>query len=182
MLNKTPMERRINKKIETHFVDFKSQIIERLKVCNGDDIESDSDVYKLVEFIYNFPKIEINTEDIKKRKRVKNIVPFCDKCQALRANGMQCSRRKKDGNPFCGTHIKGTPHGHIKNKPPVNPYTKRTVWIQEINGICYYIDGETNVYESSDIVNNKSDPRIIAKYQQNAFGEYSIPSFKSTNP
>jgi|TARA_B110000008_G_C16966850_1_gene562387 hypothetical protein len=176
------MERRINKKIETHFVDFKSQIIERLKVCNGDDIESDSDVYKLVEFIYNFPKIEINTEDIKKRKRVKNIVPFCDKCQALRANGMQCSRRKKDGNPFCGTHIKGTPHGHIKNKPPVNPYTKRTVWIQEINGICYYIDGETNVYESSDIVNNKSDPRIIAKYQQNAFGEYSIPSFKSTNP
>tara|TARA_B110000483_G_scaffold13143_1_gene14971 strand:- start:2173 stop:2703 length:531 start_codon:yes stop_codon:yes gene_type:complete len=175
------MERRINKKIETHFVDFKSQIIERLKVCNGDDIESDSDVYKLVEFIYNFPKIEINTEDIKKRKRVKNIVPFCDKCQALRANGMQCSRRKKDGNPFCGTHIKGTPHGHIKNKPPVNPYTKRTVWIQEINGICYYIDGETNVYESSDIVNNKSDPRIIAKYQQNAFGEYSIPSFKSTN-
>jgi|TARA_B110000858_G_scaffold57556_1_gene67031 hypothetical protein len=176
------MERRINKKIETHFVDFKSQIIERLKVCNGDDIESDSDVYKLVEFIYNFPKIEINTEDIKKRKRVKNIVPFCDKCQALRANGMQCSRRKKDGNPFCGTHIKGTPHGHIKNKPPVNPYTKRTVWIQEINGICYYIDGETNVYESSDIVNNKSDPRIIAKYQQNAFGEYSIPSFKSANP
>ena len=171
------MERRINKKIETHFVDFKSQIIDRLKQCH-EDIESNSDIYKLVEFIYNFPKIDINTEDIKKRKRVKNIVPFCDKCQALRANGMQCSRRKKNGHVFCGTHIKGTPHGSIENKPETNPYTKRSVWIEEINGISYYIDNTENVYESSDIVNNISDPRIIAKYKKNAFGEYSIPSFQ----
>ena len=172
------MERRINKKIETHFVDFKSQIIERLKKCHG-DIESDSDVYKLVEFIYNFPKIDIVADDIKKRKRVKNIVPFCDKCLALRANGEQCSRRKKDGHSFCGTHIKGTPHGHVENKPEANPYTKRTVWIEEINGICYYIDNNNNVYESSEIVNNVMNPRIIAKYAQDAFGTYSIPSFKA---
>ena len=172
------MERRINKKIETHFVDFKSQIIDRLKVCFG-DIESDSDAYKLVEFIYNFPKIDITAEDIKKRKRVKNIVPFCDKCLALRANGEQCSRRKKTGYSFCGTHIKGTPHGHVENKPEANPYTKRTVWIEEINGISYYIDKNNNVYQSSDIVNNVVNPRVLAKYEQNAFGEYSIPSFKS---
>ena len=56
------MERRINKKIESHFVDFKSQIIDRLKQCH-DDIESNSDIYKLVEFIYNFPKIDINAEE-----------------------------------------------------------------------------------------------------------------------
>ena len=172
------MERRINKKIETHFVDFKSQIIDRLKICFG-DIESDSDAYKLVEFIYNFPKIDITAEDIKKRKRVKNIVPFCDKCLALRANGEQCSRRKKTGYSFCGTHIKGTPHGHVENKPEANPYTKRTVWIEEINGISYYIDKNNNVYQSSDIVNNVVNPRVLAKYEQNAFGEYSIPSFKS---
>ena len=99
------MERRINKKIETHFVDFKSQIIDRLKICFG-DIESDSDAYKLVEFIYNFPKIDITAEDIKKRKRVKNIVPFCDKCLALRANGEQCSRRKKQGIHFAAHILK----------------------------------------------------------------------------
>jgi hypothetical protein len=172
------MERRINKKIEAHFVSFKDQIIERLRELHGNDIKSTSDAYKLVEFIYNFPKTEITTDDIKKRKRVKNIVPFCDKCQALRANGQQCSRRKKDGFDFCGTHNKGTPHGHIENKPEQNPYTKRVVWIQEINGICYYIDDNTNVYDSGDIVNNITDPRIIAKYQKNAFGEYSIPAFK----
>ena len=172
------MERRINKKIETHFVDLKSQIIDRLKVCYG-NIECDSDAYKLVEFIYNFPKIVITPDDIKKRKRVKNIVPFCDKCLALRANGEQCSRRKKSGYSFCGTHIKGTPHGHVENKPEANPYTKRTVWIEEINGISYYIDKNNNVYDSSDIVNNVVNPRVLAKYEQNAFGEYSIPSFKS---
>jgi hypothetical protein len=171
------MERRINKKIEEHFINFKNEIIERLKHQHG-DIQSDSDVYKLVEFIYNYPKISVDQDDIKKRKRVKNIVPFCDKCMALRATGEQCSRRKKDGYSFCGTHIKGTPHGHVENKPQANPYTKRTVWIEEINGISYYIDGNNNVYDSSDIVNNVTGPRIIAKYEKNAFGVYSIPSFK----
>ena len=31
----------------------------------------------------------------------------------------------------------------------------------------------------TDIVNNVVNPRVLAKYEQNAFGEYSIPSFKS---
>jgi hypothetical protein len=171
------MERRINKKIEEHFINFKNEIIERLKHQHG-DIQSDSDVYKLVEFIYNYPKISVDQDDIKKRKRVKNVVPFCDKCMALRATGEQCSRRKKDGYSFCGTHIKGAPHGHVENKPQANPYTKRTVWIEEINGISYYIDNINNVYDSSDIVNNVTGPRIIAKYEKNVFGVYSIPSFK----
>lgn len=171
------MERRINKKIEEHFINFKNGIIEMLKQQHG-DIQSDSDVYKLVEFIYNYPKISVDQDDIKKRKRVKNVVPFCDKCMALRATGEQCSRRKKDGYSFCGTHTKGTPHGHVENKPPANPYTKRTAWIEEINGISYYIDNNNNVYDSSDIVNNVTGPRIIAKYEKNAFGVYSIPSFK----
>ena len=48
-----------------------------------------------------------------KRKRVKNSVPFHERCKAKRANEAQCTRRRRDGSKFCGTHIKGTPHGEI---------------------------------------------------------------------
>ena len=56
---------------------------------------------------------ENNKEDFIKRKRIKNIVPNYERCIAKRANGEQCTRRNKNGEQFCGTHIKGTPHGII---------------------------------------------------------------------
>jgi hypothetical protein len=50
------------------------------------------------------------------------------------------------------------------------------VWAQDIQGIVYYIDKSNNVYQAEDIVSNKINPKIIAKYLKN--GEhYSIPEF-----
>ena len=115
----------------------------------------------------------INKTDLQKRKRVKNIVPLCDKCCALRANGEQCSRRKRDGSEYCGTHIKGI-YGKFLLNYPKNHKTVQ-VWIQEIHGISYYIDKFNNVYDHHDIVNNRKDPKIIAKYT-NEGGSYNIPS------
>ena len=40
-------------------------------------------------------------------------VPSSEKCQAKRSNGIQCTRRKKQDSCYCGTHIKGTPHGTV---------------------------------------------------------------------
>ena len=47
---------------------------------------------------------------------------------------------EKDDHLYCGTHIKGRPHGEINNKNDINKNVKRTVWIEEIQGINYYID------------------------------------------
>ena len=55
----------------------------------------------------------LSKEDFQKRKRVKNVVPQFERCGAKRANGEQCTRRKKDDSCFCGTHVKGTPHGEV---------------------------------------------------------------------
>ena len=45
-------------------------------------------------------------------RRVWKIIPPGERCCGLRANGQQCTRRKKEGqDKYCGTHIKGTPHG-----------------------------------------------------------------------
>jgi hypothetical protein len=53
---------------------------------------------------------------------------------------------------------------------------KIEVWAQDIQGIVYYIDKTNNVYQAEDVVINKVNPKIIAKYVKN--GEhYSIPEF-----
>ena len=57
--------------------------------CNGDPI-----------IVKNF--------DISNKK-----VPSSERCMAKRANGEQCTRRKKQDSCYCGTHTKGTPHGTV---------------------------------------------------------------------
>ena len=98
----------------------------------------------------------------------------------MRANYEQCTRRKKNGCEYCGTHEKGTPYGIIKNaidSEICQPCKKLEIWIQEIKGIYYYIDAFGNVYKHDDIMQNKKDPAILAKYSKNDDGVYSIPEF-----
>lgn len=181
------MERRIVNKVDTYQVNFKNAIKEWLSEnkCNtinknGDDKSSD-----FLQFVYDYAGIGITKEDFQKRKRVKNQVPHCDRCIAKKAEGdKQCTRRKKDES-FCGTHIKGTPHGVIALKnmeeTDANPITtqKVEVWVQEIKGINYYIDAVNNVYKSEDIISNKTSPSIVAKWAltEGESGIYTIPEF-----
>jgi hypothetical protein len=116
-------------------------------------------------------------EDFMKRKRVKNSVHLADRCCAKRANCEQCTRRRKEGSEYCGTHLKGTPHGICKLDENEKPQGQKIeVWVQDIQGIVYYIDKNNNVYQTEDIYTNKSNPKVIAKYLKD--GEnYSIPEF-----
>ena len=43
------------------------------------------------------------------------------------------------------------------------------------NMLSYYIDNCNNVYDHNDIVKNRMDPKIIAKYTKEN-GKYNIPS------
>ncbi len=53
---------------------------------------------------------------------------------------------------------------------------KIEVWAQDIQGIVYYIDKNSNVYQVEDIMQGKINPNIIAKYVK--VGEtYMIPEF-----
>ena len=165
------MEKSINKKITQHSQNFKNEIIDKIKTLDVDKASK----LDIVQFIYNFPILNITKSDITKRKRAKNIVPLSDRCCALRASGIQCSRRKKGDADFCGTHVKGTPHGIITDKPPKKTHKEIDVWLVEIHGISYYIDANNNVYNHTDIVNNKNNPSIIARYHKDAMGNITIP-------
>ena len=86
-----------------------------------------------------------------------------DRC-CFRANKQQCTRRKKKGEKFCGTHIKGIPHGELNEVQQKKTHNLKQVFAQEIKGIVYWIDDENNVYDNQDIFQNKDNPKIIAKY------------------
>jgi hypothetical protein len=195
------MEKRISKKIDTHQVEFKNAIREWIKTnnvkiigYNDDENEDNTDEQEttidktsnFLQFVYDYNGVSLTKEDFQKRKRTKNVVPCYERCMAKRSNGEQCTRRKKEGDTYCGTHMKGTPHGVIteeekkeeqKDEHGIYLTTKKVdVWVQEIKGIHYYIDQENNVYHPDDILSNKQYPRKIGKWTFNETDGYHIPS------
>jgi hypothetical protein len=134
---------------------------------------------QLTTFVYEYEKLKLSKEDFMKRKRVKNMVPIQQRCLAKRANGEQCTRKKKDGCDYCGTHTKGVPcsimdvENDSGDKPKLNQKSIN-IWVQNIKGIEYFIDGSQNVYKHEDVINNSTNPRIIAKYSKSESGAFSI--------
>lgn len=179
------MERKLNNKVQLWCKTFKDEIISKIQeICLNDYEPSSKDekhkqIMGLIQMIYDYENIKINTSDLQKRKRVKNIVPLYERCHALRANSEQCTRKKRKGCNFCGTHMKGCPHGTIENSKQVdeNAKVQVSIWAQDIKGIIYYIDENNNVYEPNDIMKAIDNPRRIAHWKLDSQGNYTIPEF-----
>jgi|TARA_R110002074_G_scaffold354216_1_gene526032 hypothetical protein len=159
------MEKKLNTRFNAFLYKFKDDVKTHITQELGKDITPQMQS-KIMKYIYSYEGISITKEDLQRRKRVKNIVPLHCRCCAKRANGEQCTRRRKDESIFCGTHIKGTPHGKMDDEN-ITPIEKKvTVWAQDINGIIYYIDNNKNVYDPQDILDNKINPTVIAKWEK----------------
>tara|TARA_B110000285_G_C15108111_1_gene609263 strand:- start:1358 stop:1921 length:564 start_codon:yes stop_codon:yes gene_type:complete len=186
------MERNINRKIDTHNQEYKEfikgQFIE-LDSFVSEYLGSSSNAFEIIhtqilnrlQKCYDHKKMGLTKEDFQKRKRIKNVVSLCERCCACRANSEQCTRRKRDGSEFCGTHVKGTPHGVIKDNGDVPTVGKKTsVWAQDIKGIMYHIDDIGNVYKAEDVMKNTNNPGIIANYTTKDVGgetEYTLSNY-----
>jgi len=201
------MDKKINKMVQEYQLDFKNSIKKWMEenkvrvVYKKEEEEEDDKTSDLLKYVFDYNTFEITKEDLQKRKRAKNTIPQADKCIAKRSNGHQCTRRKKAGSDLlCGTHLKGTPHGvcsetntdagsdntngeekniAAESSSSTNKRiaTKIEIWIQEIKGINYYIDNVNNVYKTEDIIANKPNPEIIAKWKLNTHDKYTIPEF-----
>jgi len=169
------MEKRINKKIENYISELKDNV--KIKATEL-GLTNELKLSQLVQFIYDYDRLSLSKEDFMKRKRVKNVVYLADRCCAKRANGEQCTRRRKDTTvEYCGTHLKGTPHGICDLEEDTKTQGKKIeVWAQDIQGIIYYIDKIGNVYQAEDIMYGKTNPKVIARYIKND-ELYSIPEF-----
>lgn len=165
------MEKKLQQKVDDYVHAFMGGLESQFDKINIPESEKAA----LLEYMKSYEKINIEKDDLVKRKRSHVSIPGTSRCISKRSDGEQCSRRKKDGCDHCGTHSKGSPYGTF-NEETVSVMTKISVWAQEIGGILYYIDLEHNVYNTEDIINNKQNPRVVAKYKKT--GEiYTIPDF-----
>ena len=168
------METKINKSIELYITSFKDNVRDKI---NSLHFEDNSKINELVEFIYDYERLSIAKNELLKPKRVKNSIPLTHRCVANRANGEQCTRRRKDNCELCGTHYKGVPHGMVTKNDNANPITQKLeVFAEDIRGIVYYIDNFENVYKTEDIIEAKQNPQIIAKWVK-VNNKYTIPEF-----
>lgn len=180
LINRYIMDKLANEKASTYMMDMKTNF---KNVYSGKDIESlngeekQSLIYQLINYVENYPDMEFTASDLSKRTRVKNIVPKYDRCVAKIADGKQCTRKKRQGSELCGTHLKGTPHGKLDDVESSSKTKKVVVTAHDIKGIYYYLDDSGNVYHTSDVVQGKTNPRVVAKYTTDADGVIHIPDF-----
>ena len=196
------MERRRGTKIDSYTITFKDEVASKLRDLNAavsavsnakhnvtDSKDKDQQMQnqqvdglfkQIISFVYDYEKLKLTKEDFMKRKRVKNIVPAQHRCHAKRANGEQCTRKKKAGCDYCGTHTKGVPNSIMDDAANVSSSAMKVsqqnvnVWVQNIKGIEYFIDAKNNVYKHEDVIENTANPQIIAKCSKNEVGLYSI--------
>ena len=156
------MEKRLNVKFETYITEFKNEIRDKINQLKFVETEKSGE---LVGFVYDYERLVFEKDDVCKRKRIKNAVPVINRCNAKRANGEQCTRRRMEECEFCGTHVKGTPHGLICETGTTEPLKRKLdVTAQDICGIVYYIDDNNNVYNTEDIMSSIINPRLVARY------------------
>jgi hypothetical protein len=164
------MESRINKTIVTYVRTFKSDIGDKVKIMDLGDEKSN----ELMRFIFDYQKLTLKSNDFNKRKRLKNSIPVINRCSACKANGDQCTRRRREETEFCGTHSKGVPHGLIVDNTSVeNQKQSVDIFGEDINGIIYYMDKYFNVYKMEDIISQSENPTVIGNYTLTN-GEYAI--------
>lgn len=164
------MEARLQNKIEAYFRSFKLFIQDSLLKDKNIKLVNSSGEDQTLDFlqtIFDYEGLQLEKEDFQRRRRVKNQVPKTERCCAKRANGEQCTRRRLD-NQFCGTHKKGAPHGVVSEDQGASSTNidKVEIWMQDFNGINYFVDKQKNVYSPEDIVGNKFNPTVIGTWSK----------------
>jgi hypothetical protein len=155
----TKMEKKLNSRAEQYITKFKDDI--RAKLIDMKFAEK-AKANEFLEYVYEYERLTFSKDDISKRKRIQNSIPTQNRCNAKRADNKQCTRKRKDGFEFCGTHSKGAPYGMADDTCGVC-VKKLDVVATDVNGIVYYIDKFMNVYKTEDILSGKTNPAVIAK-------------------
>ena len=122
------MNKKVNAKITQYLIEFKNNVRDRaLEIeevggggsggggSGGGDGNRKKPISDFIAYLYEYPRLVLTDEDFSKRKREKNTIPVLNRCNAKRSCGNQCTRKRKDGFEFCGTHYKGAPHGFVKD-------------------------------------------------------------------
>lgn len=137
--------------------------------------ESTPAIESILKYIRDYPLLHLEKEEIQRKKRQNTIVPSHLRCVAKCGKGERCSRRKQEDSMFCGTHLKGSPWGIVApDNEPSLVSRKLPIWLEDFNGIQYYIDEEGRVYDHHDIIEGIANPRVVAKWVEDDEGKLRI--------
>ena len=122
------------------------------------------------------PKLQ-SIQETTKIKRKRKSIPKEHCCLGRKQFGEQCTRRKKSGSDFCGSHMKSLPYGRIddnkdhlckvkgkrgRKKKNTNVLEDNSeyiqTWVDKDLGDAYLIDKYNTVY-----TNDPDSPKIMGK-------------------
>lgn len=166
------MDKRLIQRFESWTREFKDNIRDELNRLGGFDGNNEKKS-EFLNYIYEYEKMIITRADFMKRKRVKNAIPENNRCNACKAGGEQCTRRRKENSLYCGTHLKGAPHGEVTTELENSNKKQIEINAEEINGIIYYLDSYGNIYKMEDVLKEIDDPGVIGRYVK-LDGDYQI--------
>ena len=78
----------INKKFTNVINIFKEYVISLIRENPNQE--------EVISLLRDYKNPQLSIEDLNKKKRVKNTIPLCERCEAKKASGERCSRRKKN--------------------------------------------------------------------------------------
>lgn len=120
-----------------------------------------ADTYADVDYEILMEKYCVGPSHISKptKKTTKKPAKKNNICMAKKADGLQCTRRKKPNKEYCGKHIKKLKFGRIDDELRYSDKTKYIKTKREnIDGEYYLVDEQDLVYSCS-----KTHPLLLGK-------------------
>ena len=80
----------------THLDDFKANLMQWLSEHHAEiSVGAQDKTNEFIQYMNDFPNLELDKEDFQKRKRIKNSIPDYNRCIVLKCNGERCVESKK---------------------------------------------------------------------------------------
>lgn len=96
----------------------------------------------------------------KGKKKKKNKPPTAEcRCMAKKADGFQCTRRRKSDSEYCGKHINNIKFGRVDDDMTHQGENYKKTRRVNIEGEYYLVDDDNLVYSY-----NKNNPTLMGKY------------------
>lgn len=142
----------------------------RVVMPNGDDV---TDQFE-----------QVLSASVRGKRRQVSCVPEADRCRALceGASAPRCSRRRRPGEQFCGTHMKGQPHGVVAGSSGTGE-VRHAVVIEEVKGIPYYVDAEVpepdaprRAYDPAAVLDGRHNPSVVGLVRASREGPVFVPA------
>ena len=133
------------------------------KICHLKHLDENQLLEVILPDKLYFNELANNLVSKKKKKTNRRILPKNERCLGRKNDLTQCTRKRKEGHEFCGSHIKNLPNGKVgddgacfnKKKGKRGRKRKNLMETDNENGILTtkkYINGGVYLVDSKNIV------------------------------